>query len=75
LRYKQGKNLNYEGDRVMEGLKPEKLFLPKANMSTTYVFAIEDQFFAYPNNYNYYVTNSRIMAMSVRACDSMSTKL
>ncbi len=55
LRYKQGKNLNYEGDRVMEGLKPEKLFLPKANMSTTYVFAIEDQFFAYPNNYNYYV--------------------
>ncbi|NOS54776.1 MAG: PglZ domain-containing protein, partial [Cyclobacteriaceae bacterium] len=55
LRYKQGKNLNYKGDRVMEGLKPEKLFLPKANMSTTYVFAIEDQFFAYPNNYNYYV--------------------
>jgi hypothetical protein len=55
LRYKQGKNLNYEGDRVMEGLKPEKLFLPKSNMSTTYVFAIEDQFFAYPNNYNYYV--------------------
>jgi CheY-like chemotaxis protein len=55
LRYKQGKNLNYEGEKVMEGLKPEKLFLPKSNMSSTYVFAIEDQFFAYPNNYNYYV--------------------
>jgi DNA-binding response OmpR family regulator len=55
LRYKQGKNLNYEGDKVMEVLKPEKIFLPKSNMSTTYVFAIEDQFFAYPNNYNYYV--------------------
>lgn len=55
LRYKQGKNLNYEGDKVMEASKPEKLFLPKSNMSTTYVFAIEDQFFAYPNNYNYYV--------------------
>lgn len=55
LRYKQGKNLGYEGDRLMEVMKPEKLYLPKVNVSTTYVFAIEDQFFAYPNNYNYYV--------------------
>jgi hypothetical protein len=55
LRYKQGKNLGYEGDKVMEALKPERFFLPKQNVSTTYVFAIEDQFFAYPNNYNYYV--------------------
>lgn len=55
LRYKQGKNLGYEGDKVMEAPKPERFFLPKPNVSTTYVFAIEDQFFAYPNNYNYYV--------------------
>ncbi|MBX2966043.1 MAG: PglZ domain-containing protein [Cyclobacteriaceae bacterium] len=55
LRYKQGKNLNYEGGKVMEVAKPERLFLPKINVSTSYVFAIEDQFFAYPNNYNYYV--------------------
>jgi hypothetical protein len=55
LRYKQGKNLGYEGEKVMEALKPERFFLPKPNVSTTYVFAIEDQFFAYPNNYNYYV--------------------
>jgi CheY-like chemotaxis protein len=55
LRYKQGKNLGYEGDKVMEALKPERFFLPKTNVSTAYVFAIEDQFFAYPNNYNYYV--------------------
>jgi len=55
LRYKQGKNLNYEGDKVMEVTRPERLFLPKLNVSTSYVFAIEDQFFAYPNNYNYYV--------------------
>jgi CheY-like chemotaxis protein len=55
LRYKQGKNLNYEGDKVMQVSKPERLFLPKLNVSTSYVFAIEDQFFAYPNNYNYYV--------------------
>ncbi|MBS1950389.1 MAG: Response regulator [Cytophagales bacterium] len=55
LRYKQGKNLGYEGDKVMEASKPERFFLPKQNVSTAYVFAIEDQFFAYPNNYNYYV--------------------
>ncbi len=55
LRYKQGKNLNYEGNKVMETSKPERFFLPKTNVSTSYVFAIEDQFFAYPNNYNHYV--------------------
>ncbi|MEQ8363638.1 MAG: PglZ domain-containing protein [Cyclobacteriaceae bacterium] len=55
LRYKQGKNLNYDGNKVMECPKPERFFLPKSNVSTSYVFAIEDQFFAYPNNYNYYV--------------------
>jgi len=55
LRYKQGKNLGYEGDKVMEAHKPERFYLPKQNVSTSYVFAIEDQFFAYPNNYNYYV--------------------
>ncbi|MBP9926608.1 MAG: PglZ domain-containing protein [Cyclobacteriaceae bacterium] len=55
LRYKQGKNLGFEGDKVFEAAKPERFFLPKTNVSTAYVFATEDQFFAYPNNYNYYV--------------------
>ena len=55
LRYKQGKNLGYEGDKVVEAHKPERFYLPKQNVSTSYVFATEDQFFAYPNNYNYYV--------------------
>ncbi len=55
LRYKQGKNLGFEGDKLLVTNKPERFFLPKLNVSTSYVFAIEDQFFAYPNNYNYYV--------------------
>lgn len=55
LRYKQGKNLGFDGDKLMKVPKPERLFLPRLNVSTAYVFAIEDQFFAYPNNYNYYV--------------------
>ncbi|MEQ8303758.1 MAG: PglZ domain-containing protein [Cyclobacteriaceae bacterium] len=55
LRYKQGKNLNYDGNKVFACAKPERFFLPKSNVSTSYVFAMEEQFFAYPNNYNYYV--------------------
>jgi len=55
LRYKQGKNLGLEEDDVYLNRKPERLFLPKRNVSTAFAFAIEDYFFAYPNNYNYYV--------------------
>ena len=59
LRYKQGKNLNWDGNHVMEVRNPEKLGLPRLNVSTAYVFALEDHFFAYPNNYNYYVNYYR----------------
>lgn len=55
LRYKQGKNLNYDGHNIFESKKPEEFMLPKINVSTSYVFAQEDFFFAYPNNFNYYV--------------------
>jgi len=55
LRYKQGKNLAFDENRVFVSRKPELLHLPKINVSTAYVFATEDYFFAYPNNYNYYV--------------------
>jgi CheY-like chemotaxis protein len=56
LRYKQGKNLGYDDEnKVFVCKKPERFFLPKVNVSTSYVFATEDQFFAYPNNFNYYV--------------------
>lgn len=55
LRYKQGKNLNYNSKEVLEILHPADAFLPQRNVSTRYIFAKEDRFFAYPNNYNYYV--------------------
>ncbi len=57
LRYKQGKSLSYdERDRLLFSIrKPEDAFLPKSHVSSTYVFTMEDAFFAYPNNYNYYV--------------------
>ncbi len=55
LRYKQGKNLNYEKKDVLEIKNPSDAMLPRTNLSTTFVFAKQDKFFAYPNNYNYYV--------------------
>jgi len=57
LRYKAGKNLGYDekDHSVLSVRKPERFFLPKANMSTTYVFAKQDYFLAYPNNFNYFV--------------------
>lgn len=56
LRYKLGKNLNYDkSNKLMVVKKPEDYFLPKPNVSTNYVFTKEDAFLAYPNNYNYYV--------------------
>lgn len=56
LRYKFGKNLNYNLKDVFEVKVPRKAHLPAPNLSTTYVFATGDSFFAYPNSYNYYVS-------------------
>ncbi len=56
LRYKLGKNLNYNSKQVYEILKPQRYGLPCPNVSTAYVFALNHDFLAYPNNYNYYVS-------------------
>ncbi len=55
LRYKLGKNLSYNPKQVYEMKAPKAASLPSPNISTTYIFAQNDDFFAYPNNYNYYV--------------------
>ena len=59
LRYKLGKNLSYESKDLFTIKEPHKAHLPAPNLSTSYVFATEDDFFAYPNNYNYYVSYYR----------------
>lgn len=55
LRYKLGKNLAYQSKEVFTIKEPQRAQLPAPNLSTSYVFATGDSFFAYPNNYNYYV--------------------
>ena len=52
LRYKHGKNLNYISNDVFEMNDPSKFFLPKQNISSKYIFAKEDLYFVYQNNYN-----------------------
>jgi DNA-binding response OmpR family regulator len=60
LRYKQGRNLNWDDDgHTLVCRQPERFMLPKINVSTTYVFSMGDHFFAYPNNYNHYVSHYR----------------
>jgi len=55
LRYKQGKNLNYQKGDVFEMENPLDYYLPIQNVSSKYIFAKEDMYFVYQNNYNQFV--------------------
>ncbi len=55
LRYKLGKNMSCDSKYVFEIKDPAKAGLPSPHLSTRYIFATNEFFFAYPNNYNYYV--------------------
>jgi hypothetical protein len=55
IRYKVGKNLNFDEKEVYAVRNPEEIQLPKSNLSSTYIFAKEDNFLIYPNNYNHFV--------------------
>ncbi|MFT5337189.1 MAG: CheY-like chemotaxis protein [Luteibaculaceae bacterium] len=55
LRYKQGKNLDYKSSEVLECKKPENFGLPTPYLSSKYIFALENYYFVYPNNYNHFV--------------------
>ncbi len=54
LRYKVGRNLQYERKDVLDFRDPKLAGLPRPNVSSTFIFAKDDIFFLYPNNYNYY---------------------
>ncbi len=54
LRYKVGKSLNCTDKNIFEITHPEKVGLPCPNVSSSYMFCTGGDFFAYPNNFNYY---------------------
>jgi len=55
LRYKTGRSLSYEEKEVYVEKNPKEIMLPSIHMSSSFIFAKEDFFFAYPNNYNHFV--------------------
>ncbi len=55
LRYKQGRNLNFNAKEVFLIKNPHEAQLPKINISSNYIFAKEDRYFVYQNNYNQFV--------------------
>lgn len=59
LRYKHGRNLQYEDRDVLAFRDPKLAGLPRPNVSSTFVFAKEDVFLCYPNNYNHFVNYYR----------------
>jgi DNA-binding response OmpR family regulator len=59
LRYKQGKSLTYQAKDVFMLKNPADAFLPRQHVSSIFLFIKENKFFAYPNNFNYYVSYYR----------------
>ncbi|WP_395091531.1 PglZ domain-containing protein [Vaginella massiliensis] len=55
LRYKLGRQLQYDPKDVFAIEQPEKFFLPKVNISSKYIFAKENLFLTFPKNYNHFV--------------------
>jgi DNA-binding response OmpR family regulator len=56
LRYKMGRNLDYDPKKVFELKDPAKAMLPKSNISSRYIFALNKDYLVYQNNYNQYAT-------------------
>ncbi|MCF6294460.1 MAG: PglZ domain-containing protein [Flavobacteriaceae bacterium] len=59
LRYKTGRSLTFEEKDVLAARDPKNIFLPSITMNSSFIFAKSDLFFAYPNNYNHYVSYYR----------------
>jgi hypothetical protein len=55
LRYKTGRSLSYEEKDVYAVKDPKEILLPSISLNSAFIFAKEDLFFAYPNNYNHFV--------------------
>jgi CheY-like chemotaxis protein len=55
IRYKHGKNLQYETKEVIAFREPNDIGLPKPNFNSSFIFAKNDGYLCYPNNYNHFV--------------------
>lgn len=56
LRYKIGRNLEYDPKEVFAIKNPAEAYLPKLNITSSFIFCRKNDYFVYPNNYNQYVS-------------------
>ena len=56
LRYKTGKSLSFNYKEVISFMEPNKIGLPSVSINSPFIFAKNESFFAYPNNFNHYVS-------------------
>jgi hypothetical protein len=59
IRYKHGRNLNYDGKTVLAFREPNEIGLPKPNFNSTFIFAKNDVYLCYPNNFNHFANYFR----------------
>jgi CheY-like chemotaxis protein len=55
LRYKHGRNLQFDSKDVLAFKEPKEAGLPSPTINSSFIFARENVFLCYPNNYNHYV--------------------
>lgn len=55
LRYKTGKSLSFNEKDVYLITNPDAALLPRNNLTSSYIFALNEDFFVYPNNFSQYV--------------------
>lgn len=59
IRYKHGRNLQYDNKEVLSYREPNEIGLPKPNFNSTFIFSKNQGFLCYPNNYNHFVNYFR----------------
>jgi hypothetical protein len=59
VRYKHGRNLSYEPKDVLAFRDPSEICLPAPNINSSFIFARDNHYLVYPNNYNHFVNYFR----------------
>ena len=54
LRYKSGRSMSYENKKVVEVKNLNEFELPKTFLDSSFIFAKNDDYFVYQNNYNHF---------------------
>ena len=57
IRFKVGKNINSDNNKIYYCDNGEKINLPRQNIFTKYLFATDNNYLLYPKNYNFHLKN------------------